>query len=74
MSRTPNEVSVTLQANGQVQTIKGPGLTPAKIAEMKSLDVEHAVVMVNTNKAEMNAALKDGDFVHFAISKVTSGS
>jgi len=29
---------------------------------------------INANKAEMNTPLKDGDFLHFSTSKVTSGS
>ena len=74
MSNTTPEVSVTLQANGQVQTVTGPALTPAKIAEMKSINVDHVVIMVNTFKAVMNHELKNGDFIHFAVSKVTSGS
>ena len=74
MGRTPNTIKVTVQANSSVQSVEGPGLTPATIAEMRNLNVSNIVIMVNGNKAEMNTPLSDGDFVHFSQSKVTSGS
>lgn len=74
MARTPNTIKVTVQANSTVQSVEGPGLTPATVAEMRAINVGNVVIMINGNKAEMNTPLKDGDFVHFSTSKVTSGS
>lgn len=74
MGRTPATMKVTVQANSSVQSVEGPNLTAATIAEMRNIDVSNVVIMVNGNKAEMNTPLSDGDFVHFSRNKVTSGS
>ena len=64
--------NVTIQtSNGIVKTLEAN--TPAHVAEELGMSMENVTLSVNGTKATPSTSLRDGDFVLFATTKVTSG-